>query len=357
MNTTPSAKHRLLFSTVTLGVIVSILAAAGDALELPLTKLFFLDSGVFMSLAFLFFGGVAGMLLTLLFGRKSKAVFDPARHLQKKDTGKLLGVVGFTILANVLVLTGLQQEAAGAASILQNVTVVTTVILAFFYLKEKISKRLGIGVSLIVLGSVALSITNVGSLSFSTGSLFIIAGYLSYGFLYAVQKLLSDRNPAECNFIRCSSVGVIALIVAFCLGEQLPSLPNALGLMFVGLIVNGISNMFLQYGQRYLGAAKAGAVFGLSPLLGVFFAIPILGEMPSPSLLAALILFIPGMYFVITKHTGNTAEKTADAAVREDAEYIRSISEEKKTGMRNQLTSFGFLIVAMFFVMMVLGVF
>ena len=361
MNSSASAKYLPFLSTAALGIIASILAAAGDALELPLAKQFSMDSGIFMSLAFLFFGGMAGMLLTLLLGRKSKAVFDPKRHLQKKDAWKLLCVVGFTILANILVLIGLQQESAGAVSILQNVTVVATVVFAFFFLKEKISKRLGIGVALIVLGSMALSITNVVTLSISIGSLIIIAGYFSYGCLYMVQKLLSDRNPAECNLIRCSSVGIIALIIAFCLGEMLPSLPNALGLMFVGLIVNGIANMFLQYGQRYLGAAKAGAIFGLSPLLGVFFAIPILGEAPTATLLAALILFIPGMYFVIMEQSGKKAATAAGStdtkSKREDAIYLQSISEEKKSGMRNQLTSFGFIVIAMFFVLMVLGVF
>ena len=76
---------------------------------------------------------------------------------------------------------------------------VATVLFAAVFLKEKISKRLGIGVALIVLGSVALAITNLAPLSFSTGSLFILAGCTALGGNYLVSKLLADRNPVECS--------------------------------------------------------------------------------------------------------------------------------------------------------------
>ena len=331
MTHTPSAKHPLLFSTVTLGVIASILAAVADGLEMPFFKLFSPDSGIFMSLAFLFFGGAAGMLVTLLFGRKSKAVFDPDRHLQKKDTWKLIGTIGFSLLANYLILIGLRQESAGTASLLQTLMTISTVIFAAIFLREKISKPLGIGVALIVLGSVALSITNPGMLSFSTGTLFLIGGHIAAGGLYTITKLLADRNPVESNLIRCSGAGAVGLLIAFCLGEQLPSLQSTLGLLVTGFIASGLANMLLMYGQRYLGAAKAGALYGISPLLGILFAYPLLGEIPSASLLASLILFIPGMYFVLIKSSGKAAEqKPADAVVREDAEYIKSISDAKK---------------------------
>lgn len=178
MNLSASAKKIPILSAVAIGVIVTLLAATGDGLEMPLTKLFAVDAGVFMSLAFLFLGGMTGMLATLLFGGRSKAVFHPEHHLRKKDIWKLLAAIGFTLLANFLIITGLQQEFAGVASILQNIMTVATVVFAFLFLKEKISKRLGIGVALIVLGSVALSITNLETFSFSTGTLLLIGGTL-----------------------------------------------------------------------------------------------------------------------------------------------------------------------------------
>ena len=78
--------------------------------------------------------------------------------------------------------------------------------------------------------------------------------------------------------------------------------------------------------------------------------------MPGAAFIAALILFIPGMYFVITKNSGSAGSDHTAGEKREDAEYIKSIGDEKIAGMRNQLTSFGFLIVAMFFVLMALSV-
>ena len=255
-------------------------------------------------------------------------------------------------------IIGFQMETAATSSILQNIITVAIVLFAALFLKEKIPKRLGVGVALIVLGSLALAVTNPGSLSFSTGSLIIIGACLLVGALITLTKLLSERNPIEITIIRSLIVGAASLIIAFCMGESLPSLPQALGLMVTGFVGCGLCPLFLMYAQRYLGAAKAGAIYGIYPLLGVLLAIPILGEIPGASFIAALILFIPGMYFVITKNSGKTAAeaKQRDEPKRDDAEYLPYISEEKKTGMKNQLTSFGLLLIAMFFVTMVLDI-
>ena len=350
-------KLKSLVNPVTIAILITIIAASARSLHAPLTKLLSAETGAIMSLSFMCLGIGVGMLVFLFFGRKSKAVFDPKRHLQRNDIWKVVLLIILSLIANVLIIMGLQQETAAAGSILQNVSTIATVVFAALFLHEKIPKRLGVGGALIILGSLAISITNAAVLSFSTGSLLIIAGNVAMGASYVVTKLLANRNPIENVLCRGFGVAVITFVIASCLGEQLPSLPTALGLMGVGFLTSGFSTMLLQYGQRSLGAAKAGVIYGLAPLLGVIFAIPLLGEMPGAAFIAALILFIPGMYFVITKNSGKTAEKTADEVVREDAEFITSISEEKKSGMRNQLTSFGFLIVAMFFVLMVLDVF
>ena len=351
--------HSKLFSAAAIGSIAAILAAVTEALYIVLTKISSTDIGVLMSVAFIFFGAGCGSLIMLFFGRKSKAIFDPERHLQKKDTGKLIAIILLSMLALSLMISGFHQESATTSSILQNVTTVATVLFAAFLLKEKISKRLGIGVALIVLGSLALVVTNPATLSFSTGSLFIIGGGIIFGGIYILMKLLADRNPIETILIRSFGIGIIALIIATCMGESLPSIPNALGLMVAGFIGCGFSPMILMYAQRHLGAAKAGAIYGIYPLLGVVFAIPILGEIPSAAFLAALILFIPGMYFVITKSNNAAAakEEETDDPNEGDAELFTSINETRKHEIRNHVTSFGLLVVALFFVMMALPLF
>ena len=87
MNLPASAKHSLALSTAAIGVIAAILSSLTEALYTPLTKLISADAGVMMSVAFLFLGSASGTLIILLFGRKSKAVFDPKRHLRKKMQG------------------------------------------------------------------------------------------------------------------------------------------------------------------------------------------------------------------------------------------------------------------------------
>ncbi|HJJ60335.1 MAG TPA: EamA family transporter, partial [Methanocorpusculum sp.] len=176
----------------------------------PFTKLISADAGLMMSVAFIFFGSAFGMSIVLLFGRKSKAIFDPKRHLRKKDAGILLGIILISMAAFTAAIIGFQQETAATSSILQNVGTVATVLFAALFLKEKIPKRLGVGVALIVLGSLALAVTNPETLSFSTGSLIIIGACLLLGVLYILMKLLPERNPIEITIIRGLIIGAAA---------------------------------------------------------------------------------------------------------------------------------------------------
>ena len=142
MNLLSAAKNNKLISITVFGVIAALLGATAEALYTPLGKFFVEDTEALMSLAFIFLGAGAGMLLVLLLGRKSIVIYDPKRRLQKKDTWKLIGIILLTALANLLLLTGIQQEAAATASILRNVTTVATVLFAAFLLiRSAVRKR------------------------------------------------------------------------------------------------------------------------------------------------------------------------------------------------------------------------
>ena len=340
-------------------VIATFIGAIAEGVYTPLSKSFLTDTSPLMSLSFIFLGAGVGMLFVLLFGRKSKSICDPTRHLQKKDVKYIVAIILLSVLLNTLLFVGLQLESAATASILQNLETVAVILFAVFFLKEKISKRLGVGAGMIILGSIALSITNITSFSFSIGALFIIGQCIVCGAASIVSRILADRNPVETTILRGFGVGIITLIPALCLGDTFPDLPSMLGLMFFGFSTCGVGALLLMYGQRHLGAAKPGIIYGLAPLFGVLFSIPILGEMPTASLIAALILFIPGMYFVLTKkNTADTAKgEQPDKFTKEDTLFFSSISELKKSGMRNYITALGLLSVALFFAMIMLNEF
>ena len=90
-----------------------------------------------MSVAFIFFGAGCGSLMILLLWRKSKAVFDPKRHLRKEDAGKFIAIVILSLLSFGIEIIGIQMVPGGEASILQNVITISTVLLAALLLREK----------------------------------------------------------------------------------------------------------------------------------------------------------------------------------------------------------------------------
>ncbi|HJJ33401.1 MAG TPA: hypothetical protein O0X19_03365 [Methanocorpusculum sp.] len=65
------------------------------------------------------------------------------------------------------------------------------------------------------------------------------------------------------------------------------------------------------------------------------------------------------MYFVITKNTGTEAAKAEDAddPNEGDVQFLTSMKDARKNEIRNHVTSFGLLVIALFFVMMMIDAF
>ena len=103
-------------------------------------------------------------------------------EISKNEMIFIVGMVALDILAPILLMIGLAMTTPESVSLLNNFEIVATSLIALLIFKENISKRLWIGIGFITVASIILSIEDIGSLSFSLGSFFVLLACVCWGF-------------------------------------------------------------------------------------------------------------------------------------------------------------------------------
>ncbi|HJJ47861.1 MAG TPA: DMT family transporter [Methanocorpusculum sp.] len=337
-----------------IAVVCALIAAICVGIRTPVLKIAIENTSPLVTTMFVNLGAAVGMLLLFLFGHKTSLV-DKNRHVLKKDWLILLGAIltggGGTILANF----GIATTPAATASVLTNTVAVTTAIIAFFIFKEKISKRLVIGIIFTTFGAIALTVPDLSLIAMAPGAILILVSSILIGFEGNFTKLISERNPIEITIIKAFGISIITIIPILIMQTALPSLMDCLILMLIGVVTTGLLNLFNIYAQRHIGAAKTSAIIGIAPLIGICVSFILYSEWPTPAFLAALLLVIPGLFFVITRNTHIAVEGKRDTTIRikdDESPFFVNTTEEWRNYLRNYLCAFGFIVLALPFLLL-----
>lgn len=271
------------------GVICAILAAAFYALNAPLAKLLLDAVAPSMMAAFLYLGAGLGMLLFRLIRRDRRE-----QPLARRDLPYTIGMILLDIAAPIALMLGVSRSSAASVSLLNNFEIVATSLIALIIFREKISRRLWLGIGLVTLSSIMLSMQDAGELTFSMGSVFVLIACVCWGFENNCTRKLSASDPVEIVVVKGIFSGLGALIVAMLAGEPFPAVSAALMALLLGFVAYGLSIVFYIYAQRELGAAKTSAYYAIAPFIGVALSLVIFLETPSPMFLAALAVMIAG---------------------------------------------------------------
>ncbi|HJJ28018.1 MAG TPA: DMT family transporter [Methanocorpusculum sp.] len=324
-------------------VICALTATLFLGAKTPVNKLFLSGTDPIMTAVLTNIGAAVGMFLVMLLG-KNTGLVDKNRHAGKSDIPNIIGMILTSVGGSLLFFFGLAVSTASNASLMNNFCAVATAIVAFFIFREKIPKRLCIGIVFTVLGCIALSVTDLSSLEFSTGSLLILASCVCYAFNNNFMKRLSHKNPTEIVAIRAAGVACCCVAAAVIYGSSLPSLAVIGGLLISGFVFAGGINLFLMYAQRQLGAAKASAITSVSPLVAVLISFIFLGEPLSILFAGALVLVLPGMYFTLTRNKEAIPEE--EPADSPESPLLTDMSDAAKNEARNYVMAFGFIALA-----------
>lgn len=209
-----------------------------------------------------------------------------------------------SIVAPFLLLHGLNETTAINAALLLNTESLFTVLLAFFFLKERGQGKDYMGILLLLLGVVILT-TNAGFQRLTLteqlyGNMLIVGACLFWGIDNNLSRFLSKkRDIVMVTGLKCFIGGIILLAMSQILGigfsVPIVSLPY---LLTVGASSIALSIMLFLFALREIGAMRTGVIFSTSSLSGAIFALVVLREQFSHIQLLAGLIMLCGVYIL-----------------------------------------------------------
>lgn len=280
------------------GIALAILAAFCYSISSPLSKLILGFLSPTLMAGFLYLGAGLCMLMIFLIRLIFRKNIKKEKKLFKKDIPYILGMVLLDIAAPILMMYGLEKTTAANASLLNNFEIVITSLVALLLFKEKISKRLWLGIGAITLSCIILSFESIEAFEFSIGSLLILLAAICWGFENNCTRKISSSDPLEIVLIKGLCSGTGSIIIGFCIGERVDvsNIWSIFASLGIGVVAYGLSIFFYIYAQRFIGAAKTSAYYAINPFVAVIFSLLIFLEVPAWQYWIALIIMILGAW-------------------------------------------------------------
>ena len=261
--------------TASKAIAFAVLAALFYALSSPISKILLEDVSPYLMASLLYLGAGIGMLAVRSASPSSRR---EERQLTRGDMPYIVGMVVLDIAAPILLMYGLLNSTASSVSLLNNFEIVATTLIALLLFGEKVSSRTWAAVILITISAVILSTAGTGELTFSHGSLAVILACVCWGLENNCTRRLSYSGPLRIVVFKGIFSGLGALLIATFMGIGSPTLSEIAGTLLLGFVSYGMSLFFYISAQGKLGAAKVSAYYAMSPFIGAFISLLLLGE-------------------------------------------------------------------------------
>ncbi len=282
-------------TTMKHGIFLAILAAGLYALNSPFSKLLLRYVPSTLMAGFLYVGAGLGMVLIFL-TRKIIGKPETESQLTRQELPYTIAMIVLDIAAPICLLFGLTMTTAANASLLNNFEIVATAIIALVIFKEAISPRLWLGIIFVTASCALLSFEDISSLSFNTGSLFVLLACICWGIENNCTRKLSSKDPLQIVMVKGIFSGIGSIVIGFICGERISQHWTIPVVLLLGFVAYGLSIYFYVYAQRILGAARTSAYYAVAPFIGVFLSLLIFREIPGILFIAALMLMIVGAW-------------------------------------------------------------
>ena len=212
-----------------IGVFAALGAAFLFGAGTPLAKWLLTDTTPWMLAGLCYLGSGSGLMI---YRRIISAL--PVR-LSWADSGWLAGAtLSGGAIAPLLLMTGLAGMPAGPASLLLNAEGVLTALLAWAVFREHVGRRVALGMVAIGLGAVLLSWRDEIQVLDLWPVLAILGSCLAWAVDNNLTRKISASDASWITAIKGLVAGGVNLLLAFSLGNQLPTLPVLAGAMGMG---------------------------------------------------------------------------------------------------------------------------
>jgi drug/metabolite transporter (DMT)-like permease len=280
----------------TKGIALALLAAVLSGIAIPANKLFIvtLDPTVFTAVRAIIIGAVF-LAISLYQSRTSRRKFKevPWKYLLS------IAVIGGAF-AFILYFNGLSLTTAGRAAFLQKTLPLFTAVLAFIFLKEKITKKMSLALVAMFAGMVILYASQITPSSLwsnpSLGDLLIIIATL----LWAVENIIAKKAMImnESNFVISFArmffgglilFGFVLLFGKFGILLSLSAQQWVNVLVSTALLFGYV--LFWYWSIKHINVSKAAALLLIAPIISLVGGVVLFGEpVPVTELLGCAII-------------------------------------------------------------------
>ncbi len=239
----------------------------------------------------------AGVLFWLI------SAFLPSEKIDRKDWPRILLCACFGMVLNMnMFFKGLELSTPINSSVVITITPVILLVLAAFFLKEKITWLKSVGIGLGLVGALVLILfgakTQPNAPNIPLGNLLFVINATSYAFYLILVKPLVEKY---------SSITLMKLFFLFAIFINLPigwsqfsgvdwlhlEFDVIWKLIFVVVGTTVLTYLFNIYALKRLSPSTIGAFMYLQPVIAAVFAILVGADQLTPvRLLAAVLIFV-----------------------------------------------------------------
>jgi len=294
----PEAENRTYFG-LSAGLAAALASALLFGATTPIAKQLLNGASPLLVAGLLYVG--SGVGLTLLRVVQDRGLSPTT--LQRSDWPWLAAATASGgVLAPALLLVGLTHSDAATASLLLNLEVVFTAILAWVVFHEATSRRVVIGFAAIFAGGLALAWpAQLAAPGRSLGLVLIAAACLCWGLDNNLTRRISAADSRVIAAFKGLVAGTTNTVLALALGAKLPTLPYLSGTLVLGFLGYGVSLVLFIVALRHLGTARTGAYFATAPFIGTALAVLLYGQPVSVLFWSAALLMLVGVYLHVTE--------------------------------------------------------
>jgi drug/metabolite transporter (DMT)-like permease len=219
----------------------------------------------------------------------------PDRTALRRDWRPLaLAIVAGGAVGPALLTAGLVDTPAATASLLLNMELVATVILAATLLREHLGRNMILAAALVTVAGVLL-VWDPGA-TVNLSALLIVGACACWGLDNSVTSRIDQISPQHVTFLK----GIVAGSVNLALGLAITGADNVggwsvLGALVVGAFGYGLSITLWVRGAQQLGAARGQVIFATAPFIGAVLTWVVLGDPVDAVQIAALPIAASGV--------------------------------------------------------------
>ena len=275
------------------GAVRCALAAVLFGITTPAVSRLADDLSPFMLAGLLYLGAAVAVVPWVLHD-------PPARGaLQTSRLRLAIAVASGGLVGPVLLMAALGRAPASTVSLMSNLEVVFTVVLAGLVFGEVLGRRVLVGAGAVAVAAVALGWS--GDVELRLGAIFVVLACAAWAVDNSVTAHLDTLLPQHITLAKGAVAGSMNLAIGLVLGGTVQAGAVAAALV-IGAVGYGASITLWIGGAQRIGAARGQVIFAAAPFVGVVTAWVALGESITSRSLWAIALAAGGVALVVTGH-------------------------------------------------------